>query len=195
MRWFQSKWHHSSRCQEMECGFSVKTDSLWFLIFKNYLKDMSPFCGAIDSPVLDFWWRLPWDFNARCGSFTCILPRMLVCHGILRFTSGATPADLLTSFLLHFSWLSWCIPSKYCNSILKISWFKNKGFIFHVQHTSASQTRLTLANRFGRHECLTWRPASLRPVGILYVARVELWRRTSSFPDDASTPNDSIRYQ
>ena len=21
---------------------------------------MSPFCGATDTPVLDFWWRLPW---------------------------------------------------------------------------------------------------------------------------------------
>ena len=42
--------------------------------FKMFLKDASPFYGATDTPV----------FNL-----------MIQCKGILRFTSGATPADLL----------------------------------------------------------------------------------------------------
>ena len=33
--------------------------SLRFFFFK-FLEDMSPFCGAIDTPVSDFWWRLLW---------------------------------------------------------------------------------------------------------------------------------------
>ena len=32
-----------------------------FLLFlKKNLEDFSSFCGAADTPVLDFWWRLPW---------------------------------------------------------------------------------------------------------------------------------------
>ena len=52
---------------------------------------------------------------------------------------------LLTSLLVSitFFMFSRFIPSKHCNCILWISWFKNKGFIFHVQHTAANQTRLT----------------------------------------------------
>ena len=30
------------------------------LFFKKILEDMSPFCGATDTPVSDFWWRLLW---------------------------------------------------------------------------------------------------------------------------------------
>ena len=29
-------------------------------IFKNFLQDVSPFCGATDTPVLDLCWRLLW---------------------------------------------------------------------------------------------------------------------------------------
>ena len=28
--------------------------------FKKFLEDISPFCGATDTPVLDFWWCLLW---------------------------------------------------------------------------------------------------------------------------------------
>ena len=33
--------------------------ALTFLV-KIFLNDISPFCGATDNPVLDFWWHLPW---------------------------------------------------------------------------------------------------------------------------------------
>ena len=52
------------------------------------LEDTSPFCGANDTPVLDFWWCLPW-VESQGGYLCCTF---LACV-ILRFTSGATPAD------------------------------------------------------------------------------------------------------
>ena len=30
------------------------------IFLKKFLEDMSPFCGATDTPILDFWWRLFW---------------------------------------------------------------------------------------------------------------------------------------
>ena len=52
----------------------------------------SPFCGATDNPVLDFWWCLPWISKQRW------IPHLWnfspVCC-FLRFISGASPADLL----------------------------------------------------------------------------------------------------
>ena len=31
-----------------------------FFFFFKFLEDISPFCGAADTPILDFWWCLPW---------------------------------------------------------------------------------------------------------------------------------------
>ena len=31
-----------------------------FVFFLKFLEDMSPFCGATDTPVSDVWWRLLW---------------------------------------------------------------------------------------------------------------------------------------
>ena len=28
---------------------------IFFFFFINFLEDMSPFCGATDTPILDFW--------------------------------------------------------------------------------------------------------------------------------------------
>ena len=35
-------------------------DDSFFLFFFKFLEDMSPFCGATDTPILDFWWCLLW---------------------------------------------------------------------------------------------------------------------------------------
>ena len=68
----------------------------------KFLKDTSPFCGAIDTPALDFWWRVPWV--SKPGWIpTCVLPHMGVI-GFLRFTSGATPADLLVAGIAFNGW-------------------------------------------------------------------------------------------
>ena len=37
--------------------FSLNCPIFFFL---KFLEDMSPFCGATDTPILDFWWRLLW---------------------------------------------------------------------------------------------------------------------------------------
>ena len=54
--------------------------------FKNFFEDISPFHGATDTPVLDF---CP-GFQSQGGSLVCFLACV-----ILRFTSGATPADCI----------------------------------------------------------------------------------------------------
>ena len=33
---------------------------VFFCFFLKFLEDMSPFCGATDTPVSDFWWCLLW---------------------------------------------------------------------------------------------------------------------------------------
>ena len=67
---------------------------------KNFSKDISPFCGATDTPVLDFLRRLPW-FQSQ-GGFTRLHPSSPVRNGILGFTCGATPADLLVASMFKF---------------------------------------------------------------------------------------------
>ena len=56
---------------------------------------MSPFCGASDTPVLDFWPCLPWV--SKPGWVPCLHALSPVCNEFLRFTTGATPADLLVA--------------------------------------------------------------------------------------------------
>ena len=54
---------------------------------------MSPFCGAIDTPVLDFWWRLLQILNPQCAAL------FTVGRGIhVPWDSHLVqPADLLTA--------------------------------------------------------------------------------------------------
>ena len=55
--------------------------------------NLSPFHGATDTPVLDFWWHLPWV--SKLGWIPCLCASLPVCNGFLRFTSGVTPADCM----------------------------------------------------------------------------------------------------
>ena len=60
-------------------------------IFKKKFEDISPFCGATDTPVLDFWWCLLWVSKQEWEAL------FMPCRGIavtcsLSFTSGVTPA-------------------------------------------------------------------------------------------------------
>ena len=43
-------------------GSEVDSDIFSFFLLK-FLEDISPFCGAADTPIMDFWWRLPWVSN------------------------------------------------------------------------------------------------------------------------------------
>ena len=58
---------------------------------KKYLEDVSPFRGATDTPVLDFWSRLLWV--SKPGWIPRLHALSPACNEFLRFTSGATPAD------------------------------------------------------------------------------------------------------
>ena len=77
-----------------------------FLKFLN-LEDISPFCGATDTPVLDFWCLIG---VSKPESAALFVLGIHVTHS-LRLTSGATPADLLaasmTAILFH-------VPGTYC---------------------------------------------------------------------------------
>ena len=60
---------------------------------------MSPCCGATDTPVLEFWWRLLWVSKPEWAAL------FELCRGILvtcslRFISGVTPADLLVASMV-----------------------------------------------------------------------------------------------
>ena len=57
---------------------------------------MSPFCGATDTPVLDFWWYLLWVSKPEWAALFKLGRGILVTHS-LGFTSGTTPADLLAA--------------------------------------------------------------------------------------------------
>ena len=58
------------------------------------MEDLIPFCGFTDAPVFDFWWRLLWVSKPEWSSlFTLDGGEHVICS--LRFTSGATPDDLL----------------------------------------------------------------------------------------------------
>ena len=87
--------------------------ALWKFL-KKILEDMSPFRGTTDTPVLDFWWRLPWV--SMPGWIPCLHALSPAHNGFPRFTSGATPADPLTASMgrgifnriLFKEWSAWC---------------------------------------------------------------------------------------
>ena len=68
------------------------------------MRDISPFCGAVDIPLLDFWWWLPKVSKPCWISFVCA--SSATCNGFLRFTSSAIPADLLTASIATEPFLS-----------------------------------------------------------------------------------------
>ena len=63
--------------------------------FSNFLEDISPFCGATDTPVSDSGDVCP-RFQSQ-SVFPCLCALLPGCKGNLRFTSGATLADLLVA--------------------------------------------------------------------------------------------------
>ena len=86
-----------------QCGLKDVTrinKCFWFLplffIKEKFLEDISPFCGATDTPVLDFWWCLLWVLKPEwAASFTLGRGVCVTCS--LRFTSGVMTADLLVA--------------------------------------------------------------------------------------------------
>ena len=68
------------------------------LLFKKNLEDISPFVGSL---IPLFWTsgEICPGFQSQGGPINCIYIIWIspACNGFLRFTSGATPADLLTA--------------------------------------------------------------------------------------------------
>ena len=68
----------------------------WHLYFvflkkkKKFLEDISPFCGATDTPVWDFWWCLLW-FLSQSGQPYLPLAEAYVSHIPWDSPLGATP--------------------------------------------------------------------------------------------------------
>ena len=98
------------------------------LFFKKKLDDASLFCGATDTPVLDFWWRLPWvskpewipwmlshlcDPQIHFWCNTCWLKRGQHGH------DGHSSFLTLTSNLYHSNYCMGMLNSLRC--LLKIS--------------------------------------------------------------------------
>ena len=70
----------------------------FFQMIKSFffnLGDVSPFRGAIDTLVLDFWWHLPWV--SKPGWIPCLRTSLPAHNRFLRFTSSVTPADCIES--------------------------------------------------------------------------------------------------
>ena len=64
-------------------------------LFKTFLEDVSPFCGATDTPVLDFWWHLLWISKPEW-----VLPY----------------SSLVEVYMLHVPWdspLVWQLPTSW----------------------------------------------------------------------------------
>ena len=57
---------HRSPDQDKRNQLQKKQENFKFVFF-SFLEDMSLFCEATDTPVLDFWWCLP-EFQSQCGS-------------------------------------------------------------------------------------------------------------------------------
>ena len=71
---------------------------LCYILWRNniFFLSFKVFCGASDTPVLDFWWHLLWVSQPEWAAFF-MLGRGIHFTWSLRFTAGVTPADLLVA--------------------------------------------------------------------------------------------------
>ena len=53
------------------------------IFFQKSLEDMSPFCGATDTPVLDFWWRLLWVSKPEWAALSALGGGVRATHSVL----------------------------------------------------------------------------------------------------------------
>ena len=89
----------------------------WFMVFVFvfsssfffFLEDISPFCGAANTPILDFWWCLPWV--SKPGWFPHLRASLPAHKGFLRFTSGVAPADCIEVSMAAKPFWSTCLQT------------------------------------------------------------------------------------
>ena len=115
--------------------------NLFILVLILLIKTISydlPFCEATDTPILGFWWRLPWVSKPGwITRFHAFLP----AHNLfLRFTYGATPTDLLIT-----SMVTDCIPYIY---VVEDDWTQTRNPLDHCDRLSGfNQLRTIKSNR------------------------------------------------
>ena len=68
----------------------------WWRCYTIYLEDISPFYGATDTSVLDFWWCLLWVPNPEWSALFTLSTGVPVSRP-LRFNYSVTPADLMAA--------------------------------------------------------------------------------------------------
>ena len=108
----------------------MEIKTTWYFFFlKKKMEDMSPFCGATDTPVLDFW---P-VFQSQ-GRFSCLCAFSPVYNRFLRFISGATPADPLVPL-----WQPSCFNP----------WTCTDGILSRCSHSSSPLTDSGAAGKAG----------------------------------------------
>ena len=77
---------------------TISKDNVESFFKKINLEDISHFRGATHTSVLDFRWCLPWVSKPEW--IPCLRALSPACNWFLRFTSSATPADLLAASIV-----------------------------------------------------------------------------------------------
>ena len=101
----------------------------------NFFEDICTFCGATDTPVFDFWWHNLGFQNQKWWALFALCRAVHVTHS-LRFTSGMTPADLLTA-----SMAAMLFSSMYLQAGISGAW--NEGLSCHHSVWDQADTLLT----------------------------------------------------
>ena len=83
----------------MVTGLFFPSDLNWkqlFSFFKTIFGGYKSFCGATDTPVLDFWWHFLWISQPEWVALFGLDRSLYIIH-FLTFFSDVTPADLWVS--------------------------------------------------------------------------------------------------
>ena len=102
-----------------------------YVVFFLKIGGHKSFCGATDTPILDFWWCLPWVSKPEQAALFTLGRGIHVKHS-LRFTFSVTPANLLVST----TYLQAGIGGIQNRDLLSYAGLANKwqyvGFVLHV---------------------------------------------------------------
>ena len=80
----------------------------------KFLENISPFCGTSDTPILG---HLTSALGFKIRVDSCLNNLSPACNGLLRFTSGTIPADLLeASMVTHPFWSTYLETTHICGS-------------------------------------------------------------------------------
>ena len=125
----------------------------FFFVFQKILEDISPFCGATDTPFMDFWWCLFWISKPEWATLF-VLGRGACVTQSLRLTCGTTPADLL-------AWqLSGSLPGTCKQALVGL-----KTRIYHATTVREMLYRLSYACSYGHNTVLAPKAFKNVPAG------------------------------